>query len=150
MDGGKALARLRFKMRLDFVAESKSARLFFGNKGSVEQAEELREQKVSLLRNIPVQGIIIEQIDMDHEIYTIIDEYSNKLSYYAPVYILFSADSLENALRFTMKEEFRTIEMLDPEQITLSQMETVRLVKNVNDELLNFKRVLERRMENWK
>jgi hypothetical protein len=44
MDGGKALARLRFKMRLDFVAESKSARLFFGNKGSVEQAEELREQ----------------------------------------------------------------------------------------------------------
>jgi hypothetical protein len=102
------------------------------------------------LRNIPVQGIIIEQIDMDHEIYTIIDEYSNKLSYYAPVYILFSADSLENALRFTMKEEFRTIEMLDPEQITLSQMETVRLVQNVNDELLNFKRVLERRMENWK
>ena len=144
------MARLKFKMRLDFVAESKSGRLFFGNRGSVEQAEELREQKVSLLRNIPVQGIIIEHIDMDHEIYTIIDEYSNKVSYYAPVSILFSADSLENAVRFTMKEEFRTVEMVDPDQIILSQMETVRLIQNVNEELLNFKRVLERRMENWK
>lgn len=143
------MTRLKFKMRLDFVAESKSGKLF-GNKGSVEQAEELRQQKVSLLRNIPVQGINIEDINMDHEIYTIIDEYSNKVSYYAPVYILFSADSLENAVKFTMKEEFRTIETVDPEQIILSQMETVRLIQNVNEELLNFKRVLERRMENWK
>jgi|LSQX01.1.fsa_nt_gb hypothetical protein len=150
MDGGKALARLKFKMRLDFVAESKSGKLFFGNKGSEDQAEELRQQKVSLLRNIPVQGINIEDINMDHEIYTIIDDYSNRVSYYAPVSILFSADSLENAVKFTMKEEFRTIEMVDPDQIILSQMETVRLIQNVNEELLNFKRVLERRMENWK
>ncbi len=144
------MANLKFRMRLDFVAESKSSKLFFGNRGSIEQAEELRQQKVTLLRNIPVQGINIEDIDMGHEIYTIVDEYSNKVTYYAPVYLLFTADSLENAVRFTMKEEFRTIEIVHPEELKLSASETVRLIQHVNEELLNFKRVLERRMENWK
>jgi len=144
------VARLRFKVRFDFAAESKPGKLFFGNKNTVEQAEEVRQHKVTLLRNIPVQGINIEDIDMGHEIYSIIDDYTNKVTYYAPVAIFFTADSLENAVKFTMKEEFRTIEIIDPDEIKLSQMETVRLIQNVNEEMLNYKQILERRMDNWK
>lgn len=144
------MGRLKFKVRFDFAAENKSGKLFFGNKNTVEQAEEVRQNKVTLLRNIPVQGINIEDIDMGHEIYSIIDDYNSKVIYYAPVSIFFTADSLENAVRFTMKEEFRTIEIIDPEEIKLSQMETIRLIQNVNEEMLNFKQIMERRMENWK
>ncbi len=144
------MGRLRFKVRFDFVAEGKPGKLFFGSKSTVDQAEEMRQHKVTLLRNIPVQGISIEDIDMGHEIYSIIDDYTSKVAYYAPVYIFFTADSLENAVKFTMKEEFRTIDIIDPEEIKLSQMETVRLIQNVNEEMLNFKQVLEKRMDNWK
>lgn len=144
------MPKLRFKLRLDFSAENKKGKTIFGKKNSEEQAEELRQHKAMILRNVPVQGITIEDIDMNHEIYSIYDEYTGKNVYYAPLSVYFTADSLENALRFTMKEEFRTIEIIEPEEIQLNQMETVRLIQKVNEEMVNFKQMLEKRMDNWK
>lgn len=142
--------RIRLRVRFDFAAESKPGKLFFGSRNTAENAEEIRQQKVTLLKNIPVQGINIEDIDMGHEIYSIIDDITNKSTYYAPVSILFTADTLDNAVKYTMKEGFRTIEIIDPKEIKLSQIETIRLIQNVNEEMLNYKNILERRMDNWK
>jgi len=143
------MGRLKFKVRFDYIAEAKSGK-FFGSKNTGEQAEEVRQHKVALIRNIPVQGISVDDIDMSQEIYTIIDEFTGKAAYYAPVLIFFTADSLEDTVKFAMKEEFRTIEMIEPEEINLSQMETVKLIQKACEELMNFKQLMERRMNNWK
>jgi hypothetical protein len=49
-----------------------------------------------------------------------------------------------------MKEEFRTIEILEPEQIELSRIEMERLLLRINDELINYRDYLERKIDNWK
>ena len=62
----------------------------------------------------------------------------------------FSADSLEDVLRFIMKEEFRTIEIIQPEQLELSRIELERLLLRINDQLINYRDYLERKIDNWK
>ena len=54
---------------------------------------------------------------MSQEIYSVIDEITGRRLCYAPVIITFTADTLEDVVRFIMKEEFRTIEILQPEQM---------------------------------
>jgi hypothetical protein len=136
------------RVRFDFVGRGKSNKLFRG-KNCVELAEQIREHKVSLIRNVPMQGIEIEDIDVSQEVYTICDEITNNISAYAPITICLSADSLEDAVRFTMKEEFRRVEILDPESITLSKLEIERLLLKVSAELLSYKDYLKRKLDNW-
>ncbi len=144
------MSRLKLKVRFDYAAENKPNKKLFGSKNNEEQAEEVRQQRVAMLRNIPVQGITIDEIEMSQDIYSLLDEFSGRTVYYAPVTILFTADSMEDAVKFTMKEEFRTIELIEPLEITLSSIEAVRLMQKINSELLNYKQLLERRMENWR
>lgn len=140
---------LRLRVRFDYIGRGNAKKLF-GNKGSEQIAEEIRQHKVSQIRNVPVQGIHIEDIDMSQEVYSVIDEITGRRICYAPVIIVFSADSLEDVLRFIMKEEFRTIEILQPEQLELSRIELERLLLRVNDELINYRDYLERKIDNWK
>jgi len=142
------LTKIRMRVRFDFVGRGKSNKLFRG-KNCVELAEQIREHKVSLIRNVPMQGIEIEDIDVSQEVYTICDEITNNISAYAPITICLSADSLEDAVRFTMKEEFRRVEILDPESITLSKLEIERLLLKVSAELLSYKDYLKRKLDNW-
>lgn len=138
------------RVRFDYATEGKSNRRFFAAKGSDEQAEELRQQKTALIRNVPIQGINIEEIDMSLEIYTIFDDMANRLCTCAPVSVTFSAESLEEAIRFIMKDEFRTIEVLEPSEINLSSIEMERLLFRVNEGLQNYRLCLEKRMDNWR
>ncbi len=142
------MTKIRMRVRFDFVGRGKSNKLFRG-KNCVELAEQIREHKVSLIRNVPMQGIEIEDIDVSQEVYTICDEITNNISAYAPITICLSADSLEDAVRFTMKEEFRRVEILDPESITLSKLEIERLLLKVSAELLSYKDYLKRKLDNW-
>lgn len=141
---------IRMRVRFDYTAEGKTNRRFFAAKGGDEQAEELRQHKIALIRNVPIQGINIEEIDMSMEIYTIFDDVTNRLCTCAPVSITFSADSLEEAIKFIMKDEFRTIEILEPHELNLSRIEMERLLSKVNEGLQNYRIYLEKRMDNWK
>ena len=143
------MSRLKMRVRFDFMARGKANR-FFGGKTEEEQAEELRQHKVSLIRNVPLQGIIIDEIDMSHEIYSIYDDISGKSLAFAPVSISLTAASMEDAIKFTMKEEFRTVEILEPEDIKLSKTEIERLMYRMCEELLEYKEYLEKKVNNWK
>jgi hypothetical protein len=138
------------RVRFDYVAEGKPSRRLFASKGGDEQAEELRQHKIALIRNVPVQGINIEEIDMSKEIYSIFDEYTNRLSSCAPVIITFAVESLEDAIKFVMKDEFRTIEILEPAQIDLGRIEMERVFSKINEGLQAYRSTLEKKMNNWK
>lgn len=140
---------LRLRVRFDYIGRAKSKK-FFGNKGIEQVAEEIRQHKVSQIRNVPIQGIHIEDIDMSQEVYSVIDEITGREMCYAPVIIVFGADSLEDVMRFIMKEEFRTVEILQPDQLTFSKLEMERLLLRVNDQLINYRNYLERKIDNWK
>jgi hypothetical protein len=137
------------KVRFDYAGRAKSSKLW-GSKNLEQVAEEVRQQKMTLLRNVPTQGIHIEDIDMTQEVYSIYDEITGKPIAYAPVLINFSADNIEDAIKFTMNEEFRTIEVIQPEEICLARVDIERLLYKVGKEFNSFKDYLERKMDNWK
>ncbi len=143
------MSKIRMKVRFDYQGKTRQGRLFGGKSGD-QMAEELRQHKVSLIRNVPIQGIYIEDIDMSQEVYTVLDEVTGKMTSFAPVTITFRADSLEDAAKFTMKEEFRTIEVLEPEELTLSRLDTERLLLKICEEMLNYRSYLERKLDNWR
>lgn len=143
------MGKLRLRVRFDYAGKGKTGKLF-GGKSSAELAESIRQQKATLCRNVPIQGICIEDIDMSQEVYTIYEDVSEKALSYAPVIITFSASTIEDAVRFTMKEEFRKIEVIEPEEITLNRLDMERLFIKVNEELVNYRQLLERKMDNWK
>ena len=143
------MSKLRLRVRFDYEKKEKKRRLL-GARDSLELAEEYRQQKVNLMRNIPVQGIEIEDIDMSQEVYGVINDLEDIRVSYAPVIITFSADSLETAVKYLMKEEFRIVEFLEPQDITLSRLELERLMMRINEELLSFKALLERKRDYWK
>ena len=113
-------------------------------------AEDVRQHKVSLLRNVPTQGIRIDDIDMSAEVYSVYDEITGRMIAYAPVIITFTADSIEDAIKFCMKEEFRTVEVLEPAELTLSKFDVERLVFKVSEELVSYKEHLLKKINNWK
>lgn len=142
--------KIRIRARFDYVAEGKAGHRFFGSKSGEEQAEEMRQQKITLLRNVPVQGIYIEDIDVNQEVYTIFDEVSGKPAAYAPVNITFKADAIEDAVKFIMKEEFRTVEIIEPAELTMTRLDMERLFLKVSEGLHSYRSYLERKLDNWK
>lgn len=143
------MGKLRLRVRFDYAGKGKTGKLF-GGKNSAELAEATRQQQATLSRNVPIQGIVVEDIDMSQEVYTIYDDVSEKSVSFAPVIIVFSADSIEDAIRFTMKEEFRKVEVLEPDELTLSRLDMERVVIRVNEELRLNQQLLKRKMDNWK
>lgn len=142
------MAGIKIKLRLDYLGQGKTGR-FFGNKNVEQIAEEIRQHKVALLRNVPSQGIRIEDIDMSGEVYAVYEEISRKMIAYAPVVITFSADSIEDALKFSMKDEFRTVEVLEPENQNLTKADVERILYKVSEELRDYKEYMLKKMNNW-
>ena len=143
------MGKLRLRVRLDYVGNGKKKALF-GSKTLEQSAEEIRQHKASMLRNVPIQGISIEDIDMSQDIYLVYDEINGHEIAYAPVIITFNADSMEHVIKFTSKEELRVVQVLDPEEITLSSLEIERLLITMSEEMVDYKRFLERKVNNWR
>ena len=61
-------------------------------------AEEVREQRATLLRNIPIQGVRIEDINTNGEVYVLTDETSGDEVAYAPVEFVLEADTIEDVI----------------------------------------------------
>ncbi|MBS4025276.1 MAG: hypothetical protein KGZ96_06330 [Clostridia bacterium] len=132
-------------IRLDYKGVVKPSRFLFGSKNTEKAAEENREQKVTLLRNIPLQGIKIADIDLSADIYTVMDEKLGEEIAYAPVILTVHADTLEDIIKLIMKEEFRKIEIVEPEQLILTKYDMERLLFRVNEELSVYRENVERK-----
>ncbi|MEN6351798.1 MAG: hypothetical protein ABFD08_20730 [Syntrophomonas sp.] len=144
------MTKLKMKVRFDYIGKNKTGKLLWGTKNGDQMAEELRQNKASLIRNVPIQGILVEEIDMSQEVYSVYDEITGKTVSYAPVIITFSASSLEDVVKFTMKEEFRTIELLEPGELVLGKGEIEKLLLKVFQELMIYKDYLKKKIDNWK
>jgi len=139
---------LRLKVRLDYKGVNRPGRFFFGGKSTEEVAEEIREQQVGLMRNIPMQGIAIEEVDMSLDVYTIFDEVQNTQVAFAPVVFSLQADSLEDLVKFVVREEFRRIDIEEPDNLMLNKVDLERLLFKLSEEVKNYRLVLERKYSN--
>jgi hypothetical protein len=144
--GGGKLSKLKIRVRFDYEGKSRRKKLINVN-NSLEKAEELRQQKAAFMRNIPIQGLEIIEIDMSQEAYTIRDEIEGQNISYAPMLVTVIADSIDAIIKFPMDEAFRTIEIIEPELLSVSRMELERAFCQVNFELLNYKQQLERKRD---
>ncbi|HHW42953.1 MAG TPA: hypothetical protein GXX25_03925 [Desulfotomaculum sp.] len=136
---------IRAKVRLDFKGVGRPGRLFFGGKSTEKAAEEMREQQAAMLRNIPVQGIHILDVDLSLELYTIYDDVNNQEVAYAPAVLELIADTIEDPVRFAAREEFRKIEIISPAAISLQKVELERLMFRVAEEVRKYRQNLERK-----
>lgn len=143
------LSAIKVKMRFDYPGQAKTKKLF-GGQSSEHLADVARELNVSMMRNVPIQGIRIEDIDMSQDIYSLADEISAKKVAYAPVVITFLADGIEDVIRLVVKEEFRTVEIIEPEELRLSNSDTEKLLFKVSRELSEYRDNLLRKIDNWK
>jgi len=143
------LSAIKVKLRFDYLGQAKTNK-FFGNKSPEHLAEETREHKVAMMRNVPMQGIRIEDIDMSQDIYSLVDEISGKKAAYAPVVITFLADGVGDVIKFVAKEEFRTVEIIEPKELILTGGDIEKLLFKVSQELSEYRDYLLRKIDNWK
>lgn len=145
-EAGRMDRRMRVKARFDYRGEGKQGRVFARGKEGEQVAEEIREQKAILLRNQPIQGVRIEEINTDSEIYAVKDEFSGKDVAYAPIEFILDTDSIEDLIPFLLREEFRKIEVLTPSEIVLDRHDIERIIYRINEEMRNYQLFLERRL----
>lgn len=136
---------LKAKIRLDFKGQSRPGRFLFGGKPVYKVAEEIREQQVALFRNVPVQGVHIEDIDVSIEVYTVWDDVINNDVAYAPVILTVTVENMVDLLRFVAREEFRKIEILEPGYQHLTKFDMERLLFKIHEEFRSYINHLERK-----
>lgn len=126
---------VRVRIRFDFKGTIKTSRFFFGGKPSEKIAVENRLQKADYWRNIPIQGISIEDVNIDLPLYSVYDETQDDVVVYAPMEVILRADFFEDIVGFIMREEFRKIEILAPEQLCVSKFDAERLFFRMNESM---------------
>jgi hypothetical protein len=124
---------VKAKIRFDFKADTGKRRFFWQRRDLSQAAREIREQKVSLLKSLPFQGLNMAEFDLEHEVYLVQDDESKAVAY-APVEMLVEADSIEDLMQLTLRTEFRKIKVLEPEKLLLSTSEMERFLFKVNFE----------------
>lgn len=127
-------SKIKFKVRFDFKGEYKPGRFLFGGKSIEQAAQDNREEQVALLKNIPMQGISLEDYDITSEPYVIVDENTNEKVAYAPAFLTINADSIEDMVRFVMREEFKKIEVLEPSQMFITNNDLERVLFKMSEE----------------
>ncbi|HHU51310.1 MAG TPA: hypothetical protein GXZ36_05785 [Firmicutes bacterium] len=129
---------IRAKIRFDFCGEtgrqSFLANLAFGKIKPEEVAENIRQRRVAMLKNLPWQGVALEEIQADQEIYTIPEAEQGECLAYAPVELTVRADSLEDLLPFVLREEFRKIKIIEPEEMVFSNFDMERAIYKMGQE----------------
>jgi len=138
---------IQARVRLDFRGVGKPGRLLFGGKTTEKAAEDAREQHAALFRNVPLQGIKIEDINMAQEVYTVLDEATGSEVAYAPLELKVAAEGVDDLVRLIFREEFRKLEIIEPEKTVLGRYEIERLFFRIGEELRRYRQALERRYE---
>ncbi|NMA92846.1 MAG: hypothetical protein GX973_07000 [Firmicutes bacterium] len=120
-------AKIRVRIRFDYRGTPRPARFFFGGKGTKEVAEERREQQATMWRNVPLQGIRVEDIAF-LELYSVYEDEEEGEITYAPLELLISLDSLEDSLQFISRDEFKCLEVIEPDRVNLTGRELERIL----------------------
>lgn len=128
------LEKIKVKIRFDYRGTPRPARFFFGGKGTKEVAEERREQQATMWRNVPLQGIQVEDI-VYLDLYTVYESLDEAEITYAPIELLISLDSLEDCLQFISRNEFRRLQVIEPARVTLSSRELERILYKFSETL---------------
>ncbi len=136
---------IKVKIRLDFKGTGKPGRFLFGGKSQEKGAEDAREQQVALFRNVPMQGVYIEDIDISVDVFTVFDDVSSTEIAYAPVILTIQTDTLEDVIQFITRTEFRKIEIIEPRNFSLSKHNTEKLFFKINQQLKSHIDNLERK-----
>ena len=137
---------MRLKIRLDYKGVQKPGKFFFGGKNTEEVAEEMREQQVGMLRNVPLQGLTIEEVDMSGDVYVVFDEFLNAQVAYAPVILTVRSEGVEDIIKFIARDEFRKIEILEPDHIMMNKSDIERVLFKISEEFRGYRMLLERRL----
>lgn len=124
--------QFKIKVRFDYKGLPRPPRFFFGGKGSREVAEETRKQQTAMWRNVPIQGVRIEDAEF-FDLYSVYDDFEDEMIFYAPLELKFAADSLEDCARFICRDEFRRIEILEPVQVFLDSRELERIFYKLSE-----------------
>ena len=123
--------KIRARIRFDYRGKARPSRFFVGGKGTADAAGELREQQAALWRNVPVQGIYIENIEMG-EIYTVYDEDAEGEVAFAPLELEVVADTLSFLVRFAVRDEFRRLKIMEPARISMTVQEMEQIFFEVH------------------
>lgn len=130
---GFVVAPIRAKVRFDFRQEARSRGLF-GRRRPEERALEERERQVAILRNVPFQGITLEEIDAAKEVYSLTTGEGEHKVAYAPVEMMVRADSIEDLIAFTLREELRKIKIVEPEEMVFTNYDVERALFRMSEE----------------
>jgi aconitase B len=136
---------IRARIRLDFRGAGRTGRLIFGGKSTEKAAEEMREQQAAVFRNVPLPGVKIEDINMAQEVYAVFDEATGAEVAYAPLELTVVAEGIDDLIRLIFREEFRKIEVIEPESIVLGRYDLERLFFRMGEELRRYHQALERK-----
>lgn len=143
MTGGTVKAKVRF----DYRGRAKPYRFLVGSQRADEVAVEIRDREVSLLRNVPLQGLRVLEVDTAADVYVVNDPVSGEDVAYAPVIIVVEADSIEDLVRFILREEFRKIEILEPAEMLVSHLDAERFLYRMGEEMKQVLTMTVRRLE---
>ena len=120
---------------MDYQANDGGRRKFFWQRLDLAKiAKETRAKQVSLLRNLPFQGLSIAELDSDHEVYMVPEGENQPETAYAPVELIVEADSIEDLMQLTLREEFRKIKVIEPQEFSLTNSQVERFLFKVNEE----------------
>ena len=121
---------LRVRIRLDYRGEQRNGRFFFGGKSKEQVAELAREQQVAMLRNVPLQGLILEDVDLSLDVYAVNEVIRRRLRdvAYAPILLTLRLENIEDLLPLLLKPEFRKIEFLSPENVNIHRLDLERVL----------------------
>lgn len=138
---------IRVRIRLDYRGEARSGRFFFGGKTKEEMAEVMREEQVNLLRNVPLQGVVLEDVDLSLDIYTVTEDNGRKLqqSAFAPIVLTLRAENIEDLLPLLLKPEFRKIEFLSPDSVNIHRLDLERILYRFSQSFQQELKVLEQK-----
>ncbi len=126
---------LKAKIRFDFqVSNGENRRFFWQRPDLVKMAQEKRTRQVSLLKNLPFQGLNVVDLNSDQEVYLTPEDDNHMETAYAPVELLVEADSIQDLMQLTFKEEFRKIKVIEPQEVFLSHSEIEKFLFKANEE----------------
>ncbi len=126
---------LKAKIRFDYQVSSGETRKFFWQRPDLMKiAREKRDRQVSLLKNLPFQGLSVADLDGEQEVYLVPGDEEHPETAYAPVELLVEADSIMDLMQLTLREEFRKIRVIDPPELSLSHSDVERFLFKVNEE----------------
>jgi hypothetical protein len=126
-------SRIRAKVRFDYRGRAKPSRFFFGGKSTEEVAGEIRQQQAALWRNVPLQGVMVENIELG-EIYTVYDEESDHEIAFAPMELDVVAETLDDLVLFAVRAEFRRLRISEPERLVIPRQDMERIFFQVHEQ----------------